>query len=297
MRSRIIAKVYLSVIKIVTFKKERRNMGENTAIQWTWRTLPNGIILPGFTWNGWWGCVRKSKGCMNCYAETYAPVYGHAGLWGPASTTQRWILSANNWQKPFTWNRKAQKLGHRLSVFCGSMMDIFEENAQLDLPRQWAFAIMEATPWLNWLLLTKRPENIRKMVPLSWIVYNWPDNVWAGCSVEDQPAADERLPELIRVPAPRRFVSYEPALEAVDFVRYLHRLDWIICGGESGDNHRPFDLDWARSARDQVLSMRAAGEGCYYFFKQVGGLTHSAGGRLLDGRTWDEIPPEFPHGR
>jgi protein gp37 len=265
-----------------------------TKIEWTWRKLPNDTWVTGFTWNGWWGCIRKSEGCVNCYAEDLAPMYGHTGLWGPASTTERWILSADNWSKPFQWNRKAQKLGHRLSVFCGSMMDIFEENPQLDLPRAWALAIMGATPWLNWLLLTKRPELILSMVPAHWLT-NWPDNVWTGCSVENQKRAHERLPELLKVPALIHFVSFEPALEEVNFMPWIHDIQWIICGGESGKNHRPFDLDWARSARDQVRVAYGQGYDCRFFFKQVGGRHHNSGGRLLDGRVWDEMPPERPH--
>jgi protein gp37 len=124
----------------------------------------------------------------------------------------------------------------------------------------------------------------------------WPDNVWMGTSVENQEYADKRLPDLLGIPAIVRFVSYEPALGEVNFMPYIHGIHWLICGGESGPQHRPFDLNWARSARDQVRVADGQGYDCRFFYKQQGGITHSAGGRILDGSEWNEIPPEFPGG-
>src|ERR1043165_430586 len=117
----------------------------------------------------------------------------------------------------------------------------------LEPERQKLWTLIARTPWLNWLLLTKRPENILPMAP--WKDGAWPDTVWIGTSAGTQKRANERLPLLVQVPAVVRFISYEPALEYVDFTPWLEQLDWLICGGESGPKTRRFDLDWARAAR------------------------------------------------
>lgn len=258
-----------------------------TTIEWTHRTLPDGTIIPGYTFNIAWGCMKVSEECRNCYAEGIANHYGMR-LWGPASTTQRRTFGVKHWSEPLTWNREAERAGHRRSVFCSSMADVFEEHPILSTEREKLWTLIGRTPWLNWLLLTKRPEHILSMVP--WKREEiWPDNVWIGTSAGTQRRANERLPLLVQIPAVVRFVSYEPALEQVDFTPWLHEIDWLICGGESGMRARPFDLDWARAAREQCQRAEMK-----FFFKQVGGRYHNSGGRLLDGRTWDELPPEKP---
>jgi protein gp37 len=256
-----------------------------TTIEWTHRSLPDGTVIPGYTFNPWWGCCKIATGCKNCYAEGFAKRVGKK-IWGPASTTPRWTFGEKHWQEPVKWNREAQRIRHRASVFCASMADVFEEHPQLPPEREKLWELMSKTPWLNWLLLTKRPENILSMAPWQ---QQWPDNVWLGTSVAEQKNADENIDHLLNVPAVVRFVSYEPAIEQVNFAPWLSQLDWLICGGESGPTARPFDVDWARSAREQCQSASTR-----FFFKQVGGRYHNSGGRLLDGRTWDELPPEAP---
>ncbi len=268
---------------------------DNTKIGWTHRLLPDGKRIPGATYNPWWGCIKVSPGCQKCYAEGVAHHYKQ-DVWGPAQTTARRFFGEKHWAEPLKWNRLAEKDGHRRSVFCASMADVFEENDTLFEPRERLWTLIDQTPWLNWLLLTKRPENIFGMLPDRWRCNDiLPDNLWLGTSVENQEYADKRIPLLLDIPAAVRFISYEPALGPVDFTPYIESLHWLIIGGESGIGARPFNLDWARSVRQQILTLREQ-QNWYIplFFKQIGGRYHDSGGRLLDGRTWDEMPPEFP---
>jgi protein gp37 len=263
-----------------------------TAIQWTQRRilLPHRemLLIKGYTFNPWWGCLKVSEECAHCYALDIAHHYRKEALWGPAATTPRRIFGEKHWQEPFTWNRQAEKQGHRRSVFCASMADVFEPHPMLDNERMKLWALIEKTPWLNWLLLTKRPEQVLKQVP--WPVSSsWPDNIWVGTSVGLQQRAEERIPYLLEIPAVVRFLSCEPLLGPLDLTPWLPSLQWVISGGESGSDARPMDMAWPRSLRDQCQAA-----GIPYFFKQVGGRYHNSGGRLLDGQTWDEIPPEAP---
>jgi protein gp37 len=260
-------------------------MGVATDIQWVTRCLPTGSIIQGHTFNPWWGCLKVSEGCGGCYAKGIAVHYGYP-VWGPGQTTPRRFFGERHWQEPLGWNRRAERQGHRHSVFCGSMCDVYEENAALDSERLKLWDLIEKTPWLNWLLLTKRPENILAFSPWS---DRWPDNVWVGTSVELQQRAEERIPRLLEVPAVVRFLSCEPLLGPLDLTPWLAQLQWVISGGESGERARPMDLAWPCAIRDQCLAANVP-----YFFKQVGGRYHNSGGRLLDGRTWNEMPPEFP---
>jgi len=257
-----------------------------TTIQWTWRRLPDGTWIKGYTFNPWWGCVKIAPECKHCYAEGIAHHYVEDELWGPEATTPRKLFGERHWQEPLLWNRQAEKQGHRRSVFCASMADVYEEHSGIAGERLKLWRLIEATPWLNWLLLTKRPQNILKLSPWG---PTWPDNVWVGTSVGLQKRVETEIPSLLDVPAVARFVSVEPQLEAVNLMPYLDRLQWVICGGESGPDARPFDLAWARDLRDQCHAANVL-----FFFKQVGGRYHESGGRLLDGRTWDEMPPEHP---
>jgi protein gp37 len=275
-------------------------MSDTTAIQWT-----------DHTFNTWWGCSRVSPACRFCYADTLAHRFGH-DLWRRSGP--RKMLSDTNWKKPLKWNRDAERAGKPALVFCCSMADVFERhpadevNAQLDAARARLWELIDETSWLRWQLLTKRIENVTDMVPWG---DNWPDNVWLGTSAEDQRRADERIPQLLMIPASVRFISAEPLLEAIDLTRIAYtdgggthldvvhgkhgvpdlwavpaqRLSWVICGGESGAKARPMKLDWARSLRDQCTA-----SGVPFFYKQRGGRTSTAGGRLLDGREWNELP-------
>lgn len=257
-----------------------------TTIQWTRRSLPDGTTTPGYTFNIAWGCMKVSEECKNCYAEGIAIHYGHK-VWGPASTTGRRTFGPSYWHQPILWNRKARESGHRASVFCSSMADVFEEHSTIAREREKLWLMIEATPWLNWLLLTKRPEHFLTMTP--WSAGQWPDNVWAGTSIGLQSRAEERIPHLLGVPAVVRFLSCEPLLGPLDLTPWLIDVQWVICGGESGHHARAFDPAWARSLRDQCQQALVP-----FFFKQVGGRYHDSGGRLLDGRTYDEMPAEVP---
>ncbi len=269
-------------------------MGSNSAIEWC-----------DATFNPWWGCLKVSPGCANCYADTLATRYGFT-IWGPAATTERRLFGENHWQEPLRWNAAAAKAGVRKRVFCASMADVFEDNPQVEEARFNLWRLIEATPMLDWLLLTKRPENIEELVPLRWVDDVPQSNVWYGTSVENQEQADTRIPILLAVPAVVRFLSCEPLLGPVDLRPYLWEeagpawaglnvadpgIHWIITGGESGAKARHCDPAWVRSIRDQCQEVNAVVPGAVAFFhKQWGGRIAKSGGRLLDGRTWDELP-------
>ncbi len=254
-----------------------------TTIEWTQRRLANGTLIPGYTFNLVWGCQKVSEGCRGCYALSIARRYGH-DVWGPGKP--RRTFGEDYWKRPYAWNHEAERSGHRRSVFCSSMADVFEEHQMVTQERSKLWSLIEQTPALNWLLLTKRPQHILAMAPWG---QRWPDNVWVGTSVENQARAEERVPILLEVPAVCRFLSCEPLLGPVDLSPWLAGLDWVIVGGESGAQARPMDAAWARGLRDQCQEAHVP-----YFFKQWGGHTHNSGGRLLDGRTWDEMPEERP---
>lgn len=245
-------------------------MGEQTNIEWCHHTF-----------NPWIGCIKVAKECQFCYAESFAQRFGWK-VWGPASTTERRVTTLENWKKPLKWNTLASISGQRRRVFCASLADVYEDHPQLAEPRARLWDLIEQTPALDWLLLTKRPENILRMSPWS---ESWPAHVWVGTSVGTQRRAKECIDLLLQVPARVRFLSVEPQLEELDLRPWLEHLQWIICGGESGPRHRPFDPNWARSLRDQCLLYQVP-----FLFKQHGGLRHNSGGRLLDGRTWDQFP-------
>jgi protein gp37 len=286
-------------------------MGENSKIEWCHHTF-----------NPWIGCTRVSPGCQHCYAESLAKRFNKAE-WGP--TAQRVRTSDDNWRKPFAWNRKASREGVRYRVFCASLADVFEANDQLVDWRLSLFGMIQETPNLDWLLLTKRPENVNDMVPAHWRnVNHWPANVWIGTSVENQEQADKRIPVLLDVPARVRFLSCEPLLGPVDlsgrtvdgvwidpeYAALDYNLGdivrdegwpihWVIVGGESGIGARPMNPTWVRSLRDQCVAA-----GVPFLFKQWGQYAPQpnsgekvffwtdkhAAGRELDGRTWDEYP-------
>lgn len=259
-------------------------MAANSSIEWTHHTF-----------NPWWGCEKVSPGCAHCYAETGSKRFGFE-VWG--ENAGRRFFKNPHWAEPLKWNRLALCAGERHRVFCGSYCDVCEDRPDLVEQRNRLIGLIEATPSLDWLLLTKRPENFGLFCgPLGWSG-EWPRNVWAMTTCEDQERANKRIPELIKVNARIRGVSYEPALGPVRFHEWIlpvcdgcgvkvnprdtscdkcgrsrkpTALDWIIVGGESGRGARPFNFYWARSTLRQC---EAAGVAC--FVKQMGSNAHDA---------------------
>jgi len=181
----------------------------------------------------------------------------HSVEWGPHGERVR--TSPAIWRKPLQWARTAN--GGRPKVFCASLADVFDNKAP-NGARNDLFDLIRDTPQLDWQLLTKRPENIIKMLPADW-ASGWP-NVWLGTTTEDQHHFDHRWPILSSVPAAIHFISYEPALGPLTLGDA--RPDWVICGGESGagDGTRVMDPEWARSIRDGC-----AKAGVAFFMKQM----------------------------
>jgi protein gp37 len=256
-------------------------MGKNSSIEWTHHTF-----------NPWWGCVKVSPACTHCYAEAWAKRVGRK-VWGPRAA-RRFFTDAH-WREPLRWHAEAEKAGTVPRVFCASMADVFEDRADLVEHRARLFRLIERTPRLQWLLLTKRPEHAGKLARESGWGNAWPSNVWAGTTVENQEYAVERIPELIALPARIHFLSCEPLLGPVDLRPWLSDLDWVIAGGESGGKSRPMAHAWPASLRDQCATAGVA-----FHFKQWGDwapvdvtmkrLGKKSAGRELDGRTWDGVP-------
>ncbi len=227
-------------------------MGETTEIAWC-----------DATFNPWIGCQKVSAGCDNCYAETLMDKRYHRVQWGPHGERKR--TSESNWKQPLRWARKAREAGNRPKVFCSSLADVFDNKAPAGA-RTDLFALIEDTPELDWLLLTKRPENIRKMLWPKWDA-RLPDHVWLGTTCEDQAAYDRRWPILRSIPARVRFISYEPAIGPLDIRKHENWPDWLICGGESGHGYRDMPEHWADNLR-----FDCGVRGVAFFMKQMAGL-------------------------
>lgn len=247
-------------------------MGEGSKIAWT-----------NNTFNPVKGCDKVSEGCKFCYAERDTKRYG-LKLWG--ATARRERTTPDYWKQPHKWNKRAQQAGKPELVFCASWADVGEDHPDWIEPRRDLARLIEATPWLVWLLLTKRPQNMVRLFGEAGWTGPWPTNVWAGTTVENKKAT-ERIDDLFGIPAALRFLSCEPLLEGLDLTPWIvppypqHEgeaeawearygnapcgLDWVIVGGESGPGARPFDLSWARSIRDQCKMGSVP-----FFFKQTG---------------------------
>ncbi len=238
-------------------------MAKNSQIEWC-----------DHTFNPWIGCTKVSPGCLNCYAETLMDHRYRHVKWGKGEPRKL----TKTWKQPIQWNREARLDGPRPKVFCASLADVFDA----EVPQEWRkdlWTLIEQTPRLDWLLLTKRIENVSKMT--HWEV--WPKHVWLGVTIENANVAKERLPILATIPAAIKFVSAEPLLSDFDFGDTP--IDWLIAGGESGQNFRPVNIDHIRSLRDQCQN-----RGVAFFFKQWGGRNPKAAGAILDGREWKEFP-------
>jgi protein gp37 len=286
------------------------------------RTLPapGRVRVPGATFNPWIGCSVVTEGCKFCYAaalvERFPDMVGQKkGLpvWGHKAP--RRVTSAANWTKVRRLNALARAVGVRIKVFVASMADVFERFGglvtsrpgiapSLDAARKALWALIRECPDLDFLILTKRIENAAEMVPGAWWLTGWPRNVWIGCTAENQARAAERLPILVSLPAARRFVSHEPALEMVDFRPWAkegYGLDWIITGGESGPAPRPYSMAWP-----WLILAHGAETNTPIFVKQMGGnpvssrlfddVNSSGWGVKLDGVTCYPMDMRDPHG-
>lgn len=281
-------------------------MGKETAIEWTHHTF-----------NPWWGCVRVSPACDHCYAETWAKRLGE-DVWGPKS--DRRFFGDTHWKEPLKWNTEAATQGVRRRVFCASMADVFENRPDLVPHRQRLLDLIDQTPHLDWLLLTKRIHLVKKQLPKG---YNFPSNVWLGTTVENQAEADKRIRHLLGFSTPAvRFLSCEPLLGPLDLEAFLFknengiRVDWVIAGGESGPGARPMEPQWPEDLRKQCIAAKVA-----FHFKQWGhwapvelaadsitkktivhivrqgdkeiklaAVGKAKAGRILGGKQWDQFP-------
>lgn len=243
-------------------------MSDRSAIEWT-----------EATWNPTTGCDRVSPGCDNCYALTLAKRLkamgsakyqsdGDPRTSGPGFGV---AVHEDSLATPFRWRQPRV-------VFVNSMSDLFHARVPTAFVRR-VFEVMAATPQHTYQILTKRALRLGRLAP----ALPWPGNVWIGVSVETAPQL-ERIDHLRTVPAAVRFVSAEPLLGPLDGLD-LAGVDWLIAGGESGMRARALHPAWVRDLREQCRD-----SGVPFFFKQWGGRTPKAGGRLLDGRTWDEMP-------
>lgn len=269
------------------------------------------------TFNPAWGCSKVSPGCANCYADTFSTRYGH-DVWGFEKDGSRKSLRTfgdKHWDEPLKWDREARVAGVRRRVFCASMADVFEDHPQWPELRARLFRLILATPHLDWLLLTKRPENLERFLPPLWGDTGYP-NAWLGTSVENQEYANRRIPELLKVPAAVHFLSLEPLLGPVHLgnipiesgenglevinaltgaVRLLktgqrifttNHVGWVIVGGESGPGAREMGQHWAEYVQNQC-----AQAGTPYFFKQTGSVLARAYGFV---HPKGEDPAEWP---
>lgn len=253
-------------------------MAESTSIEWA-----------DHTFNPWTGCTKVSHGCDGCFAESWAKRSGTV-RWGVGEPRRR--TTNANWRLPPKWNAQAEREGRRFRVFCASLADVFDN----EVPQEWRddlFRLIERTPRLDWLLLTKRVGNVAHQVWPRWMQQGFPLNVWIGATMVDQGEVDRDARKLLALPAPVHFISYEPALGPIDVAPWLRPycdagsrphpdgggvtcsrcggtggcggLSWVIAGGESGPRARPAHPEWFRSLRDQCMAADVP-----FLFKQWG---------------------------
>lgn len=250
-------------------------MGVETKIEWA-----------DHTFNPWIGCTKVSPACDNCYAEALMDTrYGRV-RWGAGEDRSR--TAASNWRQPRRWDRDAAAAGTRPFVFCSSLADVFDNEVD-EMWRHDLWRLIEATPNLVWLLLTKRIGNVLKMTEVNRGSSNHLHmaNVAIGATMANQEEYDRDRMKLAEVRALREplftFGSFEPLLGPIILDKYAP--DWIIVGGESGNNARPMSLKWARDLRDQSRDQKRV-----FNFKQVGGRDAAKGGHDLDGNTHFDRP-------
>lgn len=263
-----------------------------TKIEWTAVQAPDDTWVPGFTFNPWWGCEKVSPACKHCYAETFDHRLG-GDHWGPDAPFR--FFGDAHWDKPRGWNARAAKLGLRLRVFCGSMCDWLQDRPELEAPRARLLRLIDETPAIDWLMLSKRPENLAKLTP--WAIRgSAPPNVKLGATVENQEWAEKRVLWLLDMPARGGyFLSIEPLLGELDLTRIQivppkppngpgvwfnaltghvagpdeflpNHVSWVIVGSESGHPNQVRETkdEWVASLRDQCATA-----GVPFFLKQL----------------------------
>lgn len=222
------------------------------------------------TWNPLTGCTKVSPGCKNCYAERMA---NRLQAMGVEKYRDGFQLSLHEevLEEPLTWAKPQM-------IFVNSMSDLFHKDVPLDFILR-IFEVMRRADWHQFQILTKRAERLLELDA----ALDWPENVWMGVSVETTHYM-HRIDLLRRTHAVVKFLSLEPLLGPLPGMD-LAGIDWVIVGGESGPHARPIELDWVREIRDQCVRAQVP-----FFFKQWGGTNKKKTGRLLDARTWDELP-------
>ena len=245
-------------------------MGSSSSIEWT-----------DATWNPVAGCTVLSAGCTNCYAMRMAARLENMGQNKYGGTTRKsggryvWtgkiVLDEGSLNAPTEWKKGR-------NVFVNSMADLFHKDVPLEFIQR-VFDVMRRTPQHTYQILTKRSERLSAVSS----EIDWPDNVWMGVSVENDDVT-WRIDDLRSCGALTKFLSCEPLIGPLENMN-LSGIDWVIAGGESGPGARPVCVDWVRSIRNQCIE-----QGIAFHFKQWGGAVKSKNGRLLDGRTWDEMP-------
>jgi protein gp37 len=231
----------------------------------------SGIEWTDATWNPVTGCTQISPGCDNCYALRFAERFR-----GVASHPYESGFDLTLWPSrlalPLSWKRPRR-------IFVNSMSDLLHEAIPDSFIRQ-VFEVMAAADWHIFQVLTKRPRRLAELAPS----LPWPEHIWAGTSIESDRFSWRSNAYLRHVPAAVRFVSAEPLLGPLDSLD-LAPLQWLITGGESGPRHRRCEVEWVERLRDRCQEASVA-----FFHKQWGGRTPKTGGRLVEGRTWDELP-------
>lgn len=232
-------------------------------------TIKTKIEWTEATWNPTTGCTKVSEGCKNCYAEKMAKRLQAMGMkryQNGFQLTLHWDLI----DLPLRW-KKPRK------IFVNSMSDLFHPEVPDEFIQK-VFETMNCASHHIFQVLTKRPERVAAIAHQ----LNWTSNIWMGTSVENMRVV-ERVDQLRKVPARVRFLSCEPLLGPLKL--NLEGIHWVIVGGESGPGARPMDGQWVREIRDQCIKENVA-----FFFKQWGGVQKHRTGRMLDNRTWDEMP-------
>lgn len=234
-------------------------MSDRSRIEWT-----------EATWNPVTGCHQVSPGCAHCYAKTFAERW--VGIPGhPYEQGFDLRLWPDRLEQPGKWKRPRM-------IFVNSMSDLFHEG----IPDEYiarVFDVMVEAEQHVFQVLTKREDRLVELAPF----LPWAENIWMGVSIENRRFV-HRADRLREVPAAVRFISAEPLLGALEGLD-LTAIDWLIAGGESGAGHRPMRSEWVRALREQCRDADVA-----FFFKQWGGRTPKAGGRELDGQTWNDMP-------